>query len=313
MDNNSKSEDPCCFVTVLMPSGAKRERFHLIKRAVNSIRKSSSSQIKIIVVANGNSCDKNVIDWLQLQSDITYVYDPLPSQANAVLIARKLVDTPYFSTLDDDDEYLEGATDIKLNALHEVSDADMIVTNGYHNKNNSDMIMYKNYSEASNDPLRYLFKFNWLHNCNALYKTDRISIDFFEDPFLNIEWTWLAYKIALYKKKILFLDRTTFRYYDTPMSASKTVAYMEGHMPLYERMLELNPPQNIVTLIRERMSMDWHCRSDRALQAGQHGEALTCHLRSLFLPGGLRYLLYSRRLIPFWPKKKPLNQGGHES
>jgi len=309
MDKNFEIDDSGSLVTVLMPSGAKRERFHLIRRAVNSIRKSSSNPVKIIVVANGSLCDKNVVGWLQLQSDITYVYDQMPSQANAVLIARKMVDTPFFSTLDDDDEYLEGATDIKLNALHEVSDADMIVTNGYYNKNNSDMIMYKNYKEASNDPLMYLFKFNWLHNCNALYKTDRIGIDFFEDPFLNVEWTWLAYKIALAKKKILFLDRTTFRYYDTPMSVSKTVAYMEGHMPLYEKMLQKNPPQDIARLIRARMSMDWHCRSDRALQAGQYGKAITCHLRSLFLPGGLRFLLYSRRLIPFLAKEEASESG----
>lgn len=304
--------DSGCLVTVLMPSGAKKERFLLIKRAVDSIRRSSSNPIKIIVVVNGNFYDNSVINWLRSQSDITYVYDNVPSQANAILIARKLVDTPFFSTLDDDDEYLEGATDIKLHALREASDADMLVTNGFHRKDNSDFLMYKNFKQASIDPLTCLFKFNWLHNCNALYRTDRISIDFFEDPFLNVEWTWLAYKIALAKKKIFFLDKATFRYHDTPMSVSKTLAYMEGHMPLYEKMLSKNPPQDIVRLIRERMSMDWHCRSDRALQAGQYGKALTCHLRSLFLPGGLRFLLYSRRLIPFWPRKKPLIQGGGE-
>lgn len=303
---NHVIDDSDCLVTVLMPSSAKRERFHLIKRAVNSIRRSSSNPIRIIVVVNGGFYDNDVIDWLQSQSDITYAYNQIPSQANAVLVARKMVNTPFFSTLDDDDEYLEGATDTKINALREFPDVDMVVTNGYRSVNNSDIIMYKNFRKASNDPLSCLFEFNWLHNCNALYKTSNIEVDFFEDPVLNIEWTWLAYKIAMAKKKILFLDRATFRYHDTPMSVSKSYEYMIAHMPLYEKMLEKNPPQEIARLIMERMSMDWHCRSDRALQAGKFGEALACHLRSLFLPGGLRFLLYSRRLIPFWPKKKPL-------
>lgn len=262
---------------------------------------------------NGVSYDNAVVEWLQAQSDITYVYDKVPSQANAILVARKLVNTPFFSTLDDDDEYLEGANDIKLKALRETPDADMVVTNGFRCINNSDLLMYKHFGEASKEPLRYLFKFNWLHNCNALYRSDKIGIDFFEDPYLNIEWTWLAFKIAMEKKKVLFLDRATFRYHDTPMSVSKSDAYMNAHMLLHEKMLRKNPPPDIVRLIKERMSMDWHCRSDRALQAGQYGEALNCHLRSLFLPGGLRFLPYSRRLLPFWPRKKPPAEGGAKS
>jgi len=298
------SDNSDCSVTVFIPTAATKKRFPALKRAVYSVRKSSSKPLKIIVVVNGDSYCDEAVDWIKSQHDIRYVYEKMPSQANAALIARGLVDTPFFSTLDDDDEYLESATDTKLNELLAHPEADLVVTNGYFCRDNFDSVLYKNFTDASKDPLRYLFKFNWLHNCNALYRTESIGVDFFVDPHLNIEWTWLAYKMSLAKKNILFLDKTTFRFHDTPGSLSKSEAYMNAHMPLCERMLRKNPPQDVVRLIRERMSMDWHCRSDRALQAGRYGEALSSHLRSLFLPGGSRFLLYSRRLIPFWPGKK---------
>jgi hypothetical protein len=69
------------------------------------------------------------------------VFDPLPSAPNAVKRGREFIKTPFFSTLDDDDEYLPGSTDLKLAVLKSNPKLDLIVTNGYRRRNEIDEIV----------------------------------------------------------------------------------------------------------------------------------------------------------------------------
>jgi glycosyltransferase involved in cell wall biosynthesis len=284
-------------VSVIIPTAASRQRAPLLKRAVESIRASSQSPVQVIVIANGPSCDPDICAWLKAQPDVQFDYQQTGSAPLATLRGRQLVRTEYFSTLDDDDEYLEGATDDKLRAMQADPALDVVVTDGFRSFDGCDTPMYPLLSEAAIQPLQTLMRFNWLHNCNALYRSATVGSEFFEDSHPYGEWTWLAFKLVMGHKKIGTLCRPTFRYYDTANSLSKSEAYRNAYLSLFERMLKRSPPPVIARDLRRKMSSAWHDASMAALEKGQRLLALRCHCKSLLLPGGLRYLACSRHFL----------------
>lgn len=284
-------------VTTIIPTTALPSRSELLKRAVYSIRGASERLISIIVIVNGNHHDPAVCDWLEQQEDIKVEYISEPSLPAAILRGRQLVETPYFSFLDDDDEYMENTIAMRQEALDKIPEADLVVTNGYRRNITGDHIVFDTLKEASTNPLVMVVKAVWLCSCNALFRSSSVGESYFQNSHARAEWTWLAFNLAMDGKKVQVLDRPGFRLHDTPGSLSKTTEYEEAYLALYQRMLHRLPPAEVVRLIRRRISADWHDRSTRALARGDRGKAISAHLRSLLYPGGLRYLSYSRRLV----------------
>lgn len=288
-------------VSVIIPTIAIKEKEPLLRRAVESIRHSSASQIRIIAVVNGERADPGICQWLKYQSDIHYERITTASSPLAVAHGRELVQTPFFSFLDDDDEYLIGGTDLKLSAFFSHAEADIVITSGFRHHRGIDKPAMTSIEQVPLAPLPSLFESNWLSSCNALYRSSSFPPAFFADSHPYAEWTWLAFKLALADKQLVAINQPTFRIHDTPGSLSKSESYHDAYQALYRRMLELAPPISVVRTIRERMSSDWHDQSVRAMSRGGRLDAMAYHLRSLMLPGGLRYLTYTRRLIPRWP------------
>lgn len=292
---------PNVFVSVVIPTMAAKEREQSLSRAIESIRCSSKSAVKIIVVVNGARADAGICHWLMAQPDIQYERLQTPSSPLAVRRGRELVQTEFFSFLDDDDEYLFGGTDLKLAAFDSHADADLVISGGFRHHDGIDEPIMTPLDHVPNAPLKSLFQYNWLCSCNALFRTNTFPPEFFAEPHPYAEWTWLAYKLALAARKIASTNEVTFRINDTPDSLSKSDAYHSTYQALYRRMLMLDPPTKIARIIRSRMSADWHDQSVRALLRGERQKAFNLHLRSLMLPSGLQYLPYTRRLLPFWP------------
>jgi hypothetical protein len=282
---------------------AAPERAELVQRAVLSVRRSSALPVTIIVVVNGNRSDPGLVAWLREQHDVQLEILAQPSLPHALLRGRELVRTPYFSTLDDDDEYLGNAIDLRLEAIRE-SGADLVVTNGFRYCSGTIERSYDTLEKVSANPLEELFRTTWLHNGNALYRSDSVGREFFADHHAYAEWTWLAYRLALTGKRIAVLETPTFIYYDTPGSLSKSAAYRAAYISLYRKMLEANPPPAVVRCIKRRIQAGWHDLSCDALDHGRRLEALRCHVRSL-AAGGVRYFSFGRRLLPGWPKGMP--------
>ncbi len=289
-------------VSVIIPTLAEQRRFERLQRCIASIRDSSVKHCTIIAVVNGSRSSAEVVQWLRDQNDIRLIIEPTPSAPNAVRIGRNAVQTSFFSTLDDDDEYLPESTDRKLSALLSHPEADLLVTNGFNNWNGEDERFYTHLSRVTSDPLGTLFEANWLASCNALYRTERVPIAYFCDAHPFAEWTWLAYRLALDGKKIVTLDEPCFRYNCTPNSLSQSEVYTAAYPSLFKRMLDCKPPPQIRKLIQRRFSAVLHDRSAACLKSGDYRDALKAHMQSLLLPGGLRYLSYTRRLIPGWPR-----------
>lgn len=289
-------------VSVIIPTVAEQRRFEALQRCVASIRGSSNSRCLIIAVVNGSRSTPEVVEWLRKQRDVKLIMEKTPSAPNAVRIGREAVETPYFSTLDDDDEYLAGSTDRKMQTLLANPDADLVVTNGLNNWGGKEALHYSQLFRVPEDPLSTLFDSNWLASCNALYRSDRVTPVYFQNFHPFAEWTWLAFSLGLDGKKIAVLDEPCFRYNQTPQSLSQSTSYQEAYPSLFARMLASQPPLRIRKLIQRRLSAALHDRSVALLQKGDRAAALTAHLRSLLLPGGSRYLTYTRRLIPGWPQ-----------
>jgi hypothetical protein len=289
---------PKCRVTVIVPTMAAPERAASLRRAIESIRRSSTRTIVILTVVNGNRHDAGLCAWLRAQPDVRFEYVPMPSAPNAVLRGRELVQTPFFSTLDDDDEFLEGGIDRRLAAIQCADDIDIVVSNGYRNRAGVDATYFNHLHAVPTDPLGTLFECNWLNSCDTLYRTASVGPEYFSDYHPYVEWTWLAFRLAMAGKTISAVQEPTFRCNDTPASVSKSNAYADSILSLYQRMLALSPDARIAQIIRRRMGAAWHGRSVHALDRGRWHEALRFHFHSLCLPGRTRYLAYTRRVIP---------------
>jgi glycosyltransferase involved in cell wall biosynthesis len=289
------------YVSTIIATMAAPERSELVRRAVLSVRRSSTLPVTIIVVVNGKRSDPELVAWLRAQHDVRLEILARPSLPHALLRGRELVRTPYFSTLDDDDEYLGNAIDLRLEAIRQ-SGADVVVTNGFRYCSGTIERSYDTLGKVPANPLEELFRTAWLHNGNALYRSDSVGSAFFTDHHAYAEWTWLAYKLALAGKRIAVLETPTFIYYDTPGSLSKSAICREAYMSLYRRMLDANPPPAVVRHIKRRIQSGLHDQSCYALDQGRRLEALRFHLCSL-TAGGLRYFSFGRRLLPGWPKR----------
>lgn len=285
-------------VSVIIPTMASLERSQLLQRAVASIRASSSQAIRIIAVVNGTRFDTHVCDWLKAQSDIHFEYMAEPSLPGALLRGRQLVETDYFSTLDDDDEYLPGVTDQKIAALHADAQADLLVGNFYRcNADGVDTLGYSRLDEVPDRPLECSMQFNWLSSGNALYRTASVPVRYFEISHGYAEWTLLAFQLAMDAKKIIVLDIPVFRCNETPDSLSKSAFYVDAYIPLFKRMLVASPPHTIARMIRRKMGAAYHDASVAALREGNRFRAWYYHGQSLVKPGGLLYLSYTRYLL----------------
>ena len=285
-------------VSVIIPTMASLERGSLLKRAVESIRSSSVQHICIIAVVNGAKFDAGVCEWLKSQLDIQFHYSKTPSAPGAILRGRELVRTEFFSTLDDDDEYLPGTTDQKLAVLRADTQADLVVGNYYQHCKNTDSLRYDQLIDVPANPLDALMRFNWLHNGNALFRAETVGVQYFNDYHAFAEWTLVAYRLAMDHKKVAILDIPVFRCYgETPGSLSKSDAYFAAYIPLFKRMLAFSPPKHVACMIHRKMGAAHHDASVVANQNGFYKDAWKHHLQSLMMDGGLRYLSYTRHLI----------------
>lgn len=292
-------------VDIIIPTMAVAARTSQLKRAIASIRNAASHTVRIIVVVNGGRNDRALTDWILDQDDVHCRFEATPSLPHALLSGRECVTAPFFATLDDDDEYLDGAIDLRLAAITKCKEAALVITNGYRRANGVDEIIYPDLAPVTADPLTALFSASWLNSANALYRSSAVQVKDFCDHNAYAEWTWLAYKLALRGNRIGVVDQPSFRIHDTPGSLSKSDRYAPAYLPLFQRMLALAPPAAVRRLIRRKMSAAWHDSSVRALAEHNKARAWTCHMRSLMLSGGMAYLPYTRRLLPGWPNRGP--------
>jgi hypothetical protein len=284
-------------VSVIIPTLANAQRAAPLQRAIGSIRQASREAVPIHVVVNGPHFDPALCQWLLAQPDVRFQYQSVPSSPLAVWRGRQAVRTAFFATLDDDDELLPGALDARAAVLAHNDTLDLVIGNGFRHRQGADHLWQSDLACVSQAPLAALMAFNWLSSCNALYRSSSVGEAYFENPPPFAEWTWLAFRLGMDRRRIGTLNTPGFRCHDTAGSLSKSGAYQMALIPLLDRMLACQPPADIARQLQRKRGAAWHDASVLAWQAGRRRDAFSCHAHSLLHPGGLRYLSYTRHLL----------------
>lgn len=283
-------------VSVVVPTMANTERRASLLRAVESIGLASDRPVQVLVVVNGQRWSQGVIDDLRALRQVRCLQIPEGSLPKALAHGRAAVDTPYFAFLDDDDELTLGGLDARLRAMLADPSCDLVASNGWRELQGQRTRAMQNLANVEADPLAALFVENWLASCGGLYRTASIPQAYFDDPHDFAEWTWLAYCLALDRKRVRVVDVETFVIHDSVVSRSKSDAYRASYKRLFERMLERKPPPAVRRWVSAKLGEALHDLSDEALGAGALADAVRFHLRSLLQTGGRRYLAYSRHI-----------------
>jgi len=284
-------------VTVIFPTLARQDRARFLQRAIASVLSQEGVRAVPLVVINGDECDPGVVRELNAEPRIRVTSVPERGIPEALRAGRDLVDTPWFSRLDDDDVMLPGALALRLATLEAQPGLDAVVTNGYRRDASGDTLHVTDSSAVQRDPLAALLTSNWLLPGSWLCRTTSIGSDIFRDAPHALECTYLAVQLAS-RHRMLFLEQPTVVWHtDTPGSESKSREWHLGEADALVRILELELPGDFRESIRQRIAPACHSAASRFLAEGSPAEAWRWHLRSLKEPGGWQYLLYTRYVL----------------
>ncbi len=286
-------------VAVIMPTRGRPERAGLLRRALGSVMAQEGVQPIPIVVVNGPERDPDLCRELATDTRIRIVYRAEADLPAALRAGREAVDTEWFAELDDDDLLLPGALRYRLDLLSDHPTCDVVVTNALRRGPAGDEVQVVDAGRVRDDPLRALLERHWLLPGSYLCRTSRVGPDLFDGMPRYLENTYLAIRFAT-GYRFRFADRPTVVWHlDTPWSESKSAAYLLGQVGALERILSLELPSDVRAGWRRHLAGACHEIAGRALMEGDRAAAWRWHLRSLWEPGGWRFIPYTRRLV--WP------------
>jgi hypothetical protein len=284
-------------LTTIIPTVCSEQRRDSLLRAIDSALASTAQESLVLVVANGPRVSDLLFQEIQRLQCVKSIRLEAGSLPNAMIEGRKLVETEFFCFLDDDDELLPGASELRLQQLQRNVHADVAVINGFRQVGGLREPHMSSLHGVADDPLRTLLEANWLASCAGLYRAHTIGVEVFLDPQPLAEWTWLAYRLALLEKRFCVVDEPGYVIHDTPSSLSKAQGYLEGYISLFDRMLNEQPPAWAKRRIVQKRCDTLHSLAERALLSGEYGQAWRFHAQSMAALGGLKYFLFGRKIL----------------
>lgn len=287
-------------ITVFVPTVATRERAPHLWKALNSVRAQHGVNVRLIVVANGPACDAGLLTELAAHDDIAVLRSPVADFPKALRLGRQAVQTAFFAELDDDDELAPDALAQRLELLQHDSSVDVVVSSGWIRGTTGDELSIPDVAAVRADPLRSLLQRNWLLPGAALFRSARVPADWFEAIPRCLEWTWIGLNISLHCR-IAFLEKPgVVHFSDLPFSTYASRPCLAERAEALRALFALPLPDDVRRRLRAKLADALHAVSE--LHRGERAPraAWTAHLESLTLPGGWRYLLYTRYLLG-WP------------
>lgn len=282
-------------VSIIIPTSCESHRWISLLRAIESVREQERVEVVVIVVINGIRFSQENFDKLRSDPGLTILYQKEGSAPLAQKLGRLAVRTPFFGFLDDDDEYLPGALWLRLGPLLEHESIGFVASNGYRHVTGHDNLAV-NSTVLREDPLVALGNENWLASCGGLFRSSSVGTEFFNDPAEFLEWTFLAYKLVL-KVPMAWVEAPTFRVNDTPLSLSKSAEYRTAAVGVLLRILALDLPPHVAAQLSRKLGSTYHDLSSERVTQKLLRQAWRYHMLSLRRPGGLQYLLYSRKIL----------------
>lgn len=199
-------------ILVIIPTLATTERGEFLYRAIDSVLSQRDVKAIPLVIANGPNCDPNILDSLRHNNKILFAYIDEASIPGALLAGCDIVDTSFYSELDDDDIFLPDALKIRLNIMQHKPETDVVITSGFISNGEKKIINIDDFSDFQSNPLQMLLKTNWLLPGSALFRTETITRDLFLGMPKFLEWTYLAVRLSS-SKKISFVNTPTLIHY----------------------------------------------------------------------------------------------------
>lgn len=284
--------------TIIIPTTCSRERHASLLRAVTSLLHQQDVAIEVLLIINGNRCDDEALAACQQLPGVRIHRQAFGSLPAAMTTGRVLVTTPFFGFLDDDDEYHSHAVARRLAPMLADKSIDLVVSNGLHTVNNNVVPLYEDISGLEHDPLRALLQKNWLKSCAALFRTDSITLNYFDPQVKYTEWTLMAFKLCLAHKKIKFINDLTYRIHFTPESLSASSGAIQEGPWFRLRLLSQPLPRDVRKFLRNDYCMAQHTLSDYLRTQGNLGPAFIAHVKSCgTIAGLLNHVLFTRYFL----------------
>jgi glycosyltransferase involved in cell wall biosynthesis len=284
-------------VTIIIPTLGLRERATSLRTAIESALAQDGVHPIVIVVLNGTRWDTGVERSLREDRRLTLVVRDAPGLPAALAAGRSMVETPWFTALDDDDFLLPGALELRVRALAERSECAAVITNGFRRNGKGDELHVKPGSNVHADPLRAMLQGNWFLPGSWMCRTDRVGANVFEEMPSYLECTYLALRIAA-EHPIVWRDTPTVVYtVGSPAAESRSRAYVMGQVAGLRRIIALDLPDDVRRVLRSRIAEAYHDAAEHERRAGAPLAAWRWHLASLLQPSGWRFLPFGRHLL----------------
>lgn len=286
----------------MVPTLARADRRGLLLRAVTSIHSQEGVAATALVIVNGAEADPDLVHQLGREPGVRVIRIPERGIPAAFRAGRPVVDTTYFGALDDDDFLLPGALRARVAALAADDTRDAVVTDGFIRSAAGDRRLRDNFLEVAGDPVREMFRGNWLLPGSWLCRTDRVGGWLFDGMPDHRECTWIGLQLATRSRLAVLPAPTVVYHEDTPGGAHRDLAYCVAQPAAIRCFLTLPVPPDVRERLRLGLAAAHHEAAHRLLiEEGRRGRAILWHLQSLLAPGGHRHLWFTRKF--FWPRR----------
>lgn len=291
-DSSTRAE-----VTVVIATIADERRAETIWRTIDSAGPRSGAATRVVVVVNGNRYSPELLDQLQRSPKVECIYQEKGSLPLALMTGRQAVRSEFFAFIDDDDEFLPGGLDKRIHIARTNPQAAFVITQGWLHHERDEPQVSLRANAVMVDPLGTLLQENWIcTSASGLYRSEHVSAEDFAGMPSYLEWTYLGFRLAS-KLPFVFSDEPTYRRYDMPGSVSKSDSYRRGMVQALHAILALDLPEPTRFGLRRKLTQATHDLSQLELDNGLRGPAWRHHIRSICMPGGWRYLGYTRHLL----------------
>ncbi len=282
---------------MIVPTRALRERGDLLREALRSIVTQEGVTVHPIVVVNGPEADPVLVRNIGAAPRCTVIVQPEADLPGAYRAGRAAVATPWFATLDDDDVLLPGALTTRVTALEHHPDRAVVVTNGFRQREDGRIVHVKDGDAVRRDPGKALLAGNWLLPGSWLAHTARIGPELFEPMPRYLECTYLAVRFAT-SYPMIFLDQPTLVWRENaPRRVSDSKEFFLGQVAALRRILEFPMPASVRRGFQRKLTDSMHERATRSYWDGLRSDAWSWYFRTVFRPGGARYLGFAWRLL----------------
>lgn len=285
-------------ITIMIPTTATRRRRDFLQRSIDSALTQRGVSVSVLVIANGSKCDENLLSEIGRRTGVTVIHEPVASLPRALEIGRNHIDTPIFGEIDDDDQFLPSALRALLDGFGQSVDADVVVGNAVLRQNGGgDTFSIADIKQVRDDPLEALLLSNWLVPGTALFRSNRVSPASFVGIPKFLEWTYLATVLCINNRIAFIPDTVVVHHVGLPFSMDSSAEVPFGRIEGLRKIIALPLPKKTKRGFRRKLSSAYHGCSNRCLNEREFAAALGFHFRSLFNPGGWRYIPYTRRLL----------------